>query len=307
MNAQQDLSGLFVPNITPTDASGKIDEHTLRQYIEWLIEKGVHGLYPNGSTGEFLRFTATERRQIMEIVVDQVKGRIPILAGAAEANVAETIDACNYYADLGVRAVAIVSPYYYRLSNDGVYAFFKSIADQVRIDVTLYNIPMFASPIDVDTISRLAMDCPRIVGIKDSSGDLPNMMRMITKVRPQRSDFRFLTGWDAALAPMLIAGCDGGTNATTGVVPELTLAIYNAVQANQIDLAMQLQYQLLPIFDAMIAVPEFPEGFRRGTSARGWKLGCSRQPVSDVSLRHADQVEKKLSELLQATLKKLEA
>ena len=103
-----------------------------------------------------------------------------------------------------------------------MYAYFKEIADHSPIDVTLYNIPMFASPIDVPTVQRLAEECPRVVAIKDSSGDLPHMMRMIAAVRPKRSDFSFLTGWDAALMPMLLIGCDGGTNATSGVVPEIT-------------------------------------------------------------------------------------
>lgn len=277
---------------------GRIDEQTLRGYIDWLIERGVDGLYPNGSTGEFVRFTAQERRQIIEIVVDQTRGRVPILAGAAEANVEETIRACNTYGQLGVRAVAIVAPYYYRLAPEGVYAYFKEIADNVDVDVTLYNIPLFASPIDVPTVKRLALECPRVVGIKDSSGDLPHMMRMIAEVRPQRSDFFFMTGWDAALVPMLMVGCNGGTNATSGVVPELTKAIFEASQGGQWERAMQLQYRLLPLFDAMISVSEFPEGFRRGARIRGWDLGRSRQPLSEHQWSAAEKAEKKLEELM---------
>jgi dihydrodipicolinate synthase/N-acetylneuraminate lyase len=292
------LSGIFTPNISPTDAKGRIDEETLRRYIDWLIERGVDGLYPNGSTGEFVRFTPEERRHIMNIVVDQTAGRVPILAGAAEANVEETIAACNAYGQLGVRAVAIVAPYYYRLAPEGVYAYFKEIADRVDVDVTLYNIPLFASPIDVQTVKRLALECPRVVGIKDSSGDLPHMMRMIAEVRPQRNDFFFMTGWDAALVPMLMVGCDGGTNATSGVVPELTKAIFQAAKAGQWDRAMQLQYRLLPLFDAMISVAEFPEGFRRGALIRGWDLGPSRQPLSDMQTSAADKAQKRLEELL---------
>jgi dihydrodipicolinate synthase/N-acetylneuraminate lyase len=294
----QPLAGIFTPNISPTDSAGRIDEQTLRGYIDWLIDRGVHGLYPNGSTGEFVRFTAAERRRIIEVVVDQTRGRVPILAGAAEANVEETIRACNAYGQLGVRAVAIVAPYYYRLAPEGVYAYFKEIADNVDVDVTLYNIPLFASPIDVPTVKRLAMECPRVVGIKDSSGDLPHMMRMIAEVRPQRSDFFFMTGWDAALVPMLMIGCNGGTNATSGVVPELTRAIYEATQENQWDRAMQLQYRLLPLFDAMISVAEFPEGFRRGARIRGWDLGRSRQPLSDQQWTAAERAQKRLEELL---------
>src|SRR5258708_1653541 len=107
------LQGIFTPNIVPLDARGEINEPELRRYTDWLIERGVHGLYPNGSTGEFTRFTQEERRRIIAIMADQARGRVPILAGAAEANVKETIAACEYYHSLGVGAGAIGSPYYY--------------------------------------------------------------------------------------------------------------------------------------------------------------------------------------------------
>src|SRR2546423_8002706 len=237
------LSGIFTPNLVPLDSRGQINEAELRRYVDWLIERGVHGLYPNGSTGEFTRFTADERRRIIEIIADQTRGRVPILAGAAEANVKETVGACEYYHQLGCRAVAIVSPFYYKLSPAGVYAYFKEIADNTPIDVTLYNIPMFASPIDVPTVLKLAEECPRVVAIKDSSGDLPHMMRMIAAIRPLRPDFAFLTGWDAALVPMLLLGCDGGTNATAGIRPEVTRKVYDLTAAHKYDEAMTLQYQ----------------------------------------------------------------
>jgi 4-hydroxy-tetrahydrodipicolinate synthase len=164
--------------------------------------------------------------------------------------------------------------------------------------VTLYNIPLFASPIDVPTVKRLAQECPRIVGIKDSSGDIPHMMRMISEVRPLRPDFSFLTGWDVVLVPMLLIGADGGTNATSGVVPELTRAIYEACKALQWDRAMQLQYRLLPLFDAMLSTVEFPEGFRRGAKIRGWDLGQSRQPLTPQQTTAADVAQRKIQEML---------
>jgi len=281
LNASNRITGILTPNITPVDDAGRVDEDRLRGYVDWLIDRGVDGLYPNGSTGEFVRFTAEERRRIVEVVVDQTAGRVPVLAGAAEANVKATIEACEAYGAMGVRAVAIVAPFYYRLSSEGVYAYFREIADTVSVDVTLYNIPLFASPIEVDTVIRLASECPRVIGIKDSSGDLPNMMRMMAAIRPMRNDFSFLTGWDPALALMLIAGCDGGTNAASGVVPELTRAIHRSVVDGNIAEAMRLQYQLLPLFDVMIGLGEFPEGFRAGARSRGWNLGSGRVPLSD--------------------------
>lgn len=292
------ITGILTPNITPVDAQGRVDEERLRGYVDWLIERGVDGLYPNGSTGEFVRFTRDERRRIVQVVVEQARGRVPILAGAAEANVKETIDACEEYGAMGVRAVAIVAPFYYRLSSEGVYAYFREIADNVSVDVTVYNIPLFASPIDVPTVIRLASECPRVIGIKDSSGDLPNMMRMIAAIRPMREDFSFLTGWDASLVPMLIVGADGGTNATSGVVPELTRAIHRSVVAGNISEAMRLQFQLLPLFDAMISLGEFPEGFRAGARSRGWNLGPGRVPISDQQREAIDRTQREIDALV---------
>jgi 4-hydroxy-tetrahydrodipicolinate synthase len=205
---------------------------------------------------------------------------VPVLAGAAEANVKETISACEAYAGFGARAVAIVSPIYYRLSAESVYAYFREIARSSPIDVTLYNIPMFASPIDVPTIKRLA-ELERIVGIKDSSGDVAFMMRMIAAVRPIRPDFSFLTGWEAVLVPMLLIGCDGGTHATSGVVPEVTRKLYDLTRAGRIDEAMKLQYQLIELFDNMVYTADFPEGIRAAVELRGISLGRSRQPMTE--------------------------
>ncbi len=292
------ITGIFTPNIVPLDDHSRIHEDELRRYVDWLIERGVHGLYPNGSTGEFVRFTSEERRRIVEIMADQARGRVPILAGAAEANTGETIRACEYYAGLGVRAVAIVSPFYYRLSPEGVYAYFKEIADNSPVDITLYNIPMFASPIDVPTVQRLADECPRIVAIKDSSGDVPHMMRMISAVRPQRSDFSFMTGWEAALMPMLLIGCDGGTNATSGIVPEVTRRLYELTTQGDLDRARDLQYRLLRLFDAMLYSAEFPEGFRVALNLRGIRTGPGRQPQSSVQQQGLARLKEQLYGLL---------
>jgi 4-hydroxy-tetrahydrodipicolinate synthase len=294
------LQGIFTPNLVLFDDAGRINEPEMRRYIDWLIDRGVHGLYPNGSTGEFTRFTVDERRRIIEIVVDQTRGRVPILAGAAEANVQETLAACEYYHRLGVRAVAIVAPFYYRSSPPAVYAYFRDIGRNTPIDVTLYNIPMFASPIDVPTVQRLADECPRIVAIKDSSGDLPHMMRMIEAVRPRRPDFSFLTGWDAVLMPMMLLGCDGGTNASSGIVPELTRKLYDSVRAGQLDEGRRLQYLLLRLFDAMILGVDFPEGIRAALRARGFRTGVGRQPVDASQQPQLAALEQRFRELLSA-------
>jgi 4-hydroxy-tetrahydrodipicolinate synthase len=199
-----------------------------------------------------------------------------------------------------VRAVAIVSPFYYKLTPAGVYAYFKEIADHSPVDITLYNIPMFASPIDVPTVQRLAEECPRVAAIKDSSGDVPNMMRMIAAVRPLRPDFCFLTGWDAVLFPMLLLGCDGGTNASSGVVPEITRKLYDLTTAQRLDEARELQYRLLTLFDAMLFSAEFPEGFRAALRLRGIRTGSGRQPKSNVQQLELEELSRQLQCLLAA-------
>jgi dihydrodipicolinate synthase/N-acetylneuraminate lyase len=276
------ITGILVPHMVPLDDRGHINEDELARYVSWLIDRGVHGLYPNGSTGEFLRFTVEERKRIVQVVCAAAGGRVPVVAGAAEANVSETIRACEHCLEAGARAVAVVSPFYYRLSPESVYAYFREIGRHSPIDVTLYNIPMLASPIDVPTVRRLAEEFPRIIGIKDSSGDISHMIRLIAAVRPIRPDFAFLTGWDPALVPMLAVGCDGGTHATSGVAPELTRRIYDTVRAGDLDTAMVLQRQLTELFDPLIQAPDFPEGFRVGAEARGFAMGGSRQPATDA-------------------------
>jgi len=274
------LRGIFTPLLVPLDERGQINEPELRRFVSWLIERGVHGLYPNGSTGEFTRFTAEERRRIVEVVADEAHGRVPILAGAAEANVKETLSACEAYARLGLRAVAIVAPFYYKLSQESVYAYFAELARHSPIDLTLYNIPKYASPIEVPVIRRLAAEFPRIVGIKDSTGDLAFMMRMIAAVRPLRPDFTFMTGWEAVLVPMLMIGCDGGTNASSNAVPEVTRRMYDLAVAGKYEEAMKWQYRVLELFDAMLDPFEFPDGFRAAAELRGFHFGRGRQPMT---------------------------
>jgi 4-hydroxy-tetrahydrodipicolinate synthase len=157
---------------------------------------------------------------------------------------------------------------------------------------------MFASPIDVATVQRLSEECERVVAIKDSSGDLPHMIRMIQAVRPNRPEFTFLTGWDSALMPMLLIGCDGGTNATSGVVPEITRKLYDLTVARQIDEARALQFKLVTLFDAMILSADFPEGFRAALKLRGIEAGSSRQPFSIDQQLAMDSISRTLACLL---------
>jgi 4-hydroxy-tetrahydrodipicolinate synthase len=295
------INGILVPHMVPLDAKGRIDEDEFFRYVDWLVCRGVHGLYPNGSTGEFLRFAPEERQRIVQIVCKAAAGRVPVVAGAAEGTAAETIRACEHCLEAGARAVAVVAPYYYRLSSASVEAYFREIGAKSPIDVTLYHIPMLASPIEIPVVRRLAAEFPRIIGIKDSSGDISHMQRLIAAVRPVRPDFSFLTGWDPALASMLLVGCSGATVATSGIMPELTRAVHDRVMAGDVQGAMALQLRIIELFDMAMQGADFPEGYRVAASCRGFRMGPSRQPASPE--QHADRVA--LGERLTALLESL--
>lgn len=273
------IKGILTPNLVPLDRNGNIAEDELRRYVEWLVQKGVSGLYPNGSTGEFTRFSPEERREIIRTVASQVNGRVPVLAGAAEATVRDTLAACAAYAEMGCTAAAICAPYYFKLSQDSVGEYFAELARHTELDIVLYNIPQFANEISLDTIERLA-DFPRIVGIKDSSRDFPRFLNLINRMRPRRPDFSILIGTEEIILPALLMGGDGGTIATSGIVPEVVMKLYALAESGKIEEARKIQFKLLELINVMLFGAGFPEGFRAAASLRGFVMGQSRQPLS---------------------------
>jgi 4-hydroxy-tetrahydrodipicolinate synthase len=274
------LSGIFVPNIVPYDAQGRIAEEELRRIIRWQGEKGVTGFYPNGSMGEFIRLSYEERKRVVKIVAEEAGGK-PILAGAAEPNVDLVLEMCRYCADLGCRAVSITGPYYYKLTQESIEAYFRQLAAQSPIDIVIYNIPVFANEISIPVLKRLALDCPRIIGTKDTSKDLCRFQMTLHEIKGQRPDFGVLIGWEELLCAALFMGADGGTLACAGIVPEVVMKIYQDARAGNWAEARRVQFKLLDLFSLMVGAPNFPEGFRAGYELRGFKAGHARFPLSE--------------------------
>ena len=291
------LTGIWAPTLVPLSARGEINELELRRFIDWLIASGIHGLFPNGSTGEFTRFTSQERRRIAMITCEQAQGRVPVIVGSAEASIEETLVAAEAYRNMGAIAVAVVAPFYFPLKPPSVFEYFRQVGKASTVDVLLYNMPLFANPIDLDSVERLA-ELPRIIGIKDSSGDLPFMMRMIRNIRPKRPDFSFLTGWDPMIVPMLMVGATGGVNATSQVAPELVRKMYDQTVAGNLNEAMHLQYRVLQLFDRLFLGHNFPDGFRIGVDARGFDFGHGRQPAGfSMQVQDREALKAEIAEL----------
>ena len=261
--------GILVPTLTPVAPDGGVDLDALRSHADWLIGKGVHGLYPCGSTGEGVRLTADERREVVKATCEAAAGRVPVLAGVCGANLSELLAECDHAAECGAAAVAVTAPIYFRPSAEAIFTHFEAVADRSPVGVLVYNIPAFAVPIPVKTTVRLAAECPNVVGVKDSSGDASQMVRLCAQILPDRPDFSILTGWDAALLPMLAAGAHGGTNATANAAPELVLEVYDRFAAGDWNAARAAQHRLTKLFDAVIGTGEFPDGFRLAAEAHG--------------------------------------
>lgn len=281
------LQGIYTPNLVPFLPDGRINESELRRLVSWLVAQGVSGLYPNGSTGEFVRLDAAERRRVIRIVMEEARGRVPVLAGAAEANLALTLETCHEYAQLGCTAVSLTAPHYYRVSQESIEAYFRELAARSPVDLVLYNIPQFCNEISLPVLVRLALDCPRIVGVKDSSRDFPRLLATLHAIKPRRPDFAVFTGTEETLFPALLMGADGGTIATSQIVPEVVMALYRETRAGNVARARELQFGLLDLIDTMMQGVNFPDGFRVALALRGFSPGEGRQPLS---ARERDQL-----------------
>ena len=292
------IQGILTPNLVPFKADGTIHEDELRRMVHWLIDKGVSGLYPNGSTGEFIRLSFEERKRVIRIVMEENRGRVPVLAGAAESNIDQVLEAACLYADLGCNAITVTGPYYFKVSQDSVETYFRELARRAPIDILLYNSPQFSTEISIPVIERLAADCPRITGIKDSSRDFPRYCSLIRKIKAIRPDFSILIGTEEILLPSLIMGGDGGTLATSGVVPEVVMKMYHDFKQGRLEEAKQIQLRLLDLIEAMFAAPIFPEGFRAAAALRGFDLGSSRQPLSIAEQADLGQLRARLACIL---------
>ena len=273
------FSGIFTANIVIYDDQGGISYGEMERYIAWLIEAGIHGLYPNGSTGEFVRLSSEERRDVVRLIAEVNQGRVPILAGASEANIRDVLQMAGYYADLGADAISLVPPYYYRISDISLYEYFAEIARHSPLDILLYNIPQFTQELPLDTMERL-LAFERIFGTKDSSRDLPRILNTMHRLRPQRPDYVVLNGCEEILLPSIVMGANGGTTATSGIVPEVIVELYDRAVAGDLERARELQYRLLPLINLMLQGVNFPEGFRTGVAVRGFDAGPPRTVLS---------------------------
>ncbi|OLZ41988.1 dihydrodipicolinate synthase family protein [Natrinema saccharevitans] len=210
------LRGITAPTVTPFD-DGAIDEAALTDLLDHLEDGGIDAVFPCGTTGEFPSLTADEQHRVVEATVERVD--VPVVAGAAATNVADTVAAIDRAAEAGADAAAIVAPYFTTANTPaGNREFFEAVLEDAALPVLLYNIPQCTGRrIEPETVAAVA-DRDEVLGIKDSSGDLAYFLSVL---RATPDEFRCLQGYDALLVPALRMGADGGINALSNVVPEV--------------------------------------------------------------------------------------
>ncbi len=238
------FSGSMVALVTPMRADGSVDSDSLRKLVEFHIDNGTDGIVAVGTTGESATLSVEEHCDVIRQVVEQVKGRIPVIAGTGANATAEAIELSEYARDLGVAAVLLVVPYYNRPTQQGLYLHFKSIAEAVDIPQILYNVPSrTACDLLPETVARLAK-VKNIIGIKEATGDVRRVQLIKDLVD---ADFQLFTGEDGNTVDFILAGGRGVISVTANVAPKLMHEMCAAAMAGDADRARKINDKLAPL------------------------------------------------------------
>ena len=244
------FKGSMVALITPMRADGSLDEKAFAEFVEWQIAEGTEGLIPVGTTGESPTLSHEEHKRVVEICVDVARGRVPVMAGAGSNRTAEAIDFSRHAKQAGADATLVVTPYYNKPTQEGLFLHYTAIADAVDIPLFIYNIPG-RSVIDmsVETMARLAQH-KNIIGVKDATA---NLARPLHTKRACGEDFIQLSGEDHTALSFNAAGGHGCISVTANVAPRLCAAMHKAWRDGKVGEAMAIQDRLVPLHDALFA------------------------------------------------------
>ncbi|WP_128904331.1 dihydrodipicolinate synthase family protein [Halorubrum amylolyticum] len=256
------------PIVTPFDADGGVDSDALANHVETLVDAGLDGVVPCGTTGEFASLTDGERRTVIETVVEAADGRVPVIAGAADTTVSGARDRLRFADEAGADAGLVTLPYYHTSTGpDGQRAFFERVADDSPLPIYLYDIPStVGEPIGPGVVADLA-GRESVVGLKDTSGDLSGLDAAL---RRTPDSFTVFQGVDAQLYPTASLGVDGGINALSQVIPEAFVALGEALRAGDDDRALALHREAIAPLFARCAEHGFAPAAKVAAAHRGF-------------------------------------
>jgi 4-hydroxy-tetrahydrodipicolinate synthase len=242
------FQGSIVALVTPFK-NGKVDEAKLRELVDFHVAQGTDGIVPCGTTGESPTLSHDEHKRVVEVVIDQARGRLPIIAGTGSNATSEAIDLTAHAKKAGATGALVVNPYYNRPTQEGLYRHFRAVAEAVDIPIIVYNIAgRTAVNVETDTMARLVRDCPSIVGVKEASGSLDQMTQVILACGPE---FSVLSGDDNITLPLMSVGGRGVISVIANVVPREASEMTHAALAGDWKLARELHLKLFPLSRAM--------------------------------------------------------
>ena len=276
------MYGVVVPMTTPFNESGHVDIKALEEEIDFLIEKGVHGLYPCGTTGEMLLMDLSERELVAETVVKRAAGRVTVYIQCGAIATRDTLRLARHAKKIGADGIGIVTPPFFGISEKAMIGYYTTIAKSLPDDfpIYLYNIPQCsANDIMPNVCKVLAETCPNIIGIKYSGSDLN---RIFDYLRIKEYGFSVLVGADKHFLSSMVDGCKGTVSGCAGIFPEVFVDIYNTYQTGDIDKALQLQRKANRVIEILKNGCDLSI-FKEALKMRGLKSGYVRAPLMNIS------------------------
>jgi 4-hydroxy-tetrahydrodipicolinate synthase len=241
------FKGSFTALITPFK-NGTVDDKAFQKFVDWQIKEGTHGLVPCGTTGESPTLSHEEQMHVTELCIEVAKGRAAVIAGTGSNSTDEAISLTQHAKQAGADAALMVTPYYNKPTQEGLYRHFKAVADAVDLPIIIYNIPgRSVINMTTETMARLAKH-PNIVGVKDATADLVRPVKTRLAMGP---DFCQLSGEDATVVPFLAQGGHGCISVSSNVAPRLCADLHNAWQKGDMKTVATLNDRLMPLHDAM--------------------------------------------------------
>ena len=280
------FKGVFTALLTPFK-NGELDEVSFRSFIDFQIESGIHGLVPVGTTGESPTVSHDEHKLAVEICIDQANKKVPIIAGTGSNNTAEAIELTNHACEKGADAALVVTPYYNKPNQEGLYAHYKAIAENSDIPIVIYNIPgRSIVDMNLETMNKL-FQIKNIIGVKDATSDISRVFKYKSIIG---DSFNQLSGEDATTLAYMTYGGHGSISVTSNIAPKLCSDFMNLCLAGKFDEASKINDKLMKLHECLFLEPS-PGPVKYAAEKLGLMSSELRLPLVEISKNTKDRVD----------------
>jgi len=287
------FEGAMTAMVTPFDKEGKVDEEGLRENVRFQIKKGIHGLVPVGTTGECATLSYEEHNRVVDVVVDAAKGKVPVLAGTGSNSTWEAIMLTKHAKEVGADGALLVVPYYNKPTQAGLYQHYKRIAEEVDLPQVIYNIPSRTSlNMLPETMAKLAK-VKNIVGIKEASGDLKQIARIIELAG---KEFSVISDDDSLTLEIMKLGGVGIISVTSNLVPDKLVKMVDSFRSGDVQTAKRINDELAPLFKALF-IETNPGPVKMAMNWMGMAAGGLRLPLVELEPENQEKLRKVLVDM----------